>query len=229
LEPSIDSSEFEFAYDIEKIKREIARAFWGLVEPLNTEDRWQDNKSFDDYFCVCESYFMKKLKELFDSATVKIHDKEIKLRDDPKVIFGEEEGELHRFLKVFCLYHLIHNEEKEWEHIKIEETTQDEIRPDISINDEEIYEIETFYGRGKPDERVSELIKKYQNEKPSAILSIVISNIDAILWYNKLIELKKYKKNEGFNVNFLTVDISQKKLIKIEDLKKFFEDKIQSS
>jgi len=46
--------------------------------------------------------------------------------------------------------------------------------------------------------------------------------LDAILWYKEFIRIKKNKKKENMDVEFLTLDLKNNQLIKIENLKSIF-------
>lgn len=202
-----------------QIKKKIASVFWGFIEPIE-DPVWSNGKTFDDFFCACERKYKRKIKELFETTSIKRNDKNIIISKDPKFRTDKSAGSSHKGLKVLTIKHLIKNENVDWDDIDIEKEFED-IQPDVCIKNEIPYEIETFYGREKsPNERIDELIGKYQRNKKFSRLFIIISNLDVILWYNKFIKTKKYKeKIENFEVEFLTPDLKNKKLIKIEELK----------
>ncbi len=218
-----DVENFKQEMDIDRIKKQSASCFWGFVEPVN-DNKWTDGKTFDDFFGACEREFRKKLREIFKKTFTIINSEKIILKDNKKVIFTDSEGPLHKRIKVLVLKHLLDNKICKWEEIKVEQSFPDTngiIQPDILIGDVIPYEIETFYGRGEPDDRIGELIKDYQNKTNFSKIKIVITNLDAILWYNKFMRIKKNKEKE-IDVEFLTLDVKNKQLIKIEDLKSIF-------
>ena len=209
--------------DIDRIKKQSASYFWGFVEPVN-DDKWTNGKTFDDFFGACEREFRKKLREIFKKTFIIINSEKIILKDHKKVTFKDSEGPLHKRIKVLVLKHLLDNKNCRWEDIKVEQSSPntDGIEPDILIGDIIPYEIETFYGRGEPDERIIELIKKYQNNTTISKIKIIITNLDAILWYNEFMRIKKNKRKENMDIEFLTLDLKNNQLIKIENLRSIF-------
>ena len=212
--------------DINRIKKQSASYFWGFVEPIN-DDKWTNGKTFDDFFGACEREFRKKLREIFKNSFIMINGEKSILKDQKKVTFKDSEGTLHKRIKVLALKYLLDNKNCKWEEIKVEQrilNTSDiePVIPDILVGDVIPYEIETFYGRGEPDERIVELIKKYQNKANISKIKIVITNLDAILWYREFIRIKKNKRKENMDVEFLTLDLKNNQLIKIEALKSVF-------
>lgn len=210
------------------IKKQIARFFWGFVEPIN-DNRWTNGKSFDDYYCACEQDYHQKLNEIYKKAFIMINGEKITLRNDKKVIFEPSESTLHKMLKILTLHHLLTYGNIHWEDIKIEEPipNSQDIKPDIIINENEPYEIETFYGKGDPEDRIVELIQNYQNNSKLSKIRIIITNLDAILWYRDLIDIKKTKMKDNIDIEFLTLDLRNNKLIAIETLKSRFLKSIQ--
>lgn len=218
-----DIENFKQEIDIDRIKKQCASYFWGFVEPVN-DDKWTNGITFDDFFGACEREFRKKLREIFKKTFIVINSEKIILKDYKKVIFKDSEGILHKRIKVLVLKHLLDNKNCSWEEIKVEQSSPStsDIEPDILIGDIISYEIETFYGRGEPDERIIELIKKYQNKTNISIIKIIITNLDAILWYNEFMRIKKNKRKENMDIEFLTLDLKNNQLIKIENLRSIF-------
>lgn len=214
---------FKQEIDINRIKKQSASYFWGFVEPVN-DDKWTNGKTFDDFFCACERVFRKKLREIFKKTFTIINSERIILKDYKKVTFKDSEGILHKRIKILVLKHLLENEKRRWEEIKVEQSSPntEDVIPDILIGEDISYEIETFYGRGEPDDRIVELIKKYQNNTNISEIKIIITNLDAILWYKEFIRIEKNKKKENMDVEFLTLDLKNNQLIKIENLKSVF-------
>ncbi len=209
--------------DINRIKKQSASYFWGFVEPIN-DDKWTNGKTFDDFFGACEREFRKKLREIFKNSFIMINGEKSILKDQKKVTFTDSEGTLHKRIKVLVLKHLLDNKICRWEEIKVEQSSPNTklIEPDILISDVVPYEIETFYGRGEPDERIVELIKKYQNNTSISKIKIIVTNLDAILWYKEFIRIKKNKRKENMDVEFLTLDLKNNQLIKVENLRSIF-------
>jgi len=214
---------FKQEIDIDRIKKQSASYFWGFVEPVS-DDKWTNGKTFDDFFGACEREFRKKLREIFKKTFTIINSEKIILKDYKKVTFKDSEGILHKRIKVLVLKHLLDNKNCRWEEIKVEQSSSNtsDIEPDILVGDVIPYEIETFYGRGEPDERIIELIKKYQNKTNISIIKIIITNLDAILWYNEFMRIKKNKRKENMDIEFLTLDLKNNQLIKIENLRSIF-------
>ena len=205
--------------DMNISKKKIASLFWGLVEPKK-EVKWKEGKCFDDYFVACEKEFDKRLKKIFEQGSVIINDQKRILLYESKLRLHPNAKKLHQRIKVFVLKHLIDREEKDLEReIYIEAKDPDLLgTPDIHTN-EEAFEIETFYGRGDPITRLTNLIKKYIKSNFKK-LRIIITNLDAILWYKKLITLKnEFEKRTDLRIYFETLDLEDEKLIPISSIR----------
>ncbi len=51
---------------------------------------------------------------------------------------------------------------------------------------------------------------------------IIITNLDALLWNKEFLKIKKEKGKENLDIEFLTLDLKNNILIKIEELKSLF-------
>ena len=147
-----------------------------------------------------------------------INDTKVNLRIVSKVKFDPSEGKTHKRIKILVLKYLLEQKKEQFANIKIEKEIINGIQPDISVKDKEAYEIETFYGRGDPEERIIELIKKYQEKSYKGKIKIVIMNLDAILWYKEFIRIKNEKRKENIDIEFLTLDLRNNSLISVKDL-----------
>jgi len=220
--------ERDYLHPIE-LKKEIASIFWGWVEPKE-DSKWNSGVTFDDFFCACEREFWKKLDQIFDKTSIKLNDENIIIKNDKKIQFDENAGPVHKGLKILTIKHLIENGKIDWGNIETEKIIQEgNVKADILVKNVEPYEIETFYGRGdRPDHRIEALIKEYQKKTKLSKLYVVISNLDAILWYKKFSNIKKYfKKMENFDIKFLTADLKNLKLIGIKELESLFIKKVE--
>jgi len=47
-------------------------------------------------------------------------------------------------------------------------------------------------------------------------------NLDAILWYKEFMRIKRGKRKENMDIEFLTLDLKNNQLIKIENLRSMF-------
>ncbi|MGC8935594.1 MAG: hypothetical protein ACP5LN_10585 [Thermoproteota archaeon] len=81
--------------------------------------------------------------------------------------------------------------------------------PDVRMKDE-VYEVETLFGEGADaDKKIDETIKKYTTEK----VNIVMDNFGFLLHLKDLVKRKRHYKN----VEFFTLDLKKKELVKLED------------
>ncbi len=88
-----------------------------------------------------------------------------------------------------------------------------------------IFEIETLYGRGDPELRIKKLIESYDGVNEVKKIFIILTNLDAILWYKHLLELKKTKqleKPDDVKINIMTLDIPKGIIIPISKIGKDF-------
>jgi len=220
--------ELEFK-EYSKIKKKITSLFWGLIEPIDDEyNRWGDDNTFDDYFSACELMYWNVLKKIYKKASVNINGVKTTLYYDDHVKFHPTAKLLHKSMKILAIKHLIEKKNKTWDEIKVEEKNYNEskIKPDILVNGNEPFEIETFYGRGDPEDRINSLIKRYKSSNEFSNLVIIITNLDAILWYKEFHNLKKENRNE-IDIEFKTLDLKNKKLIDISELKSRFLNNIK--
>ncbi|KKM97095.1 hypothetical protein LCGC14_1171510 [marine sediment metagenome] len=214
-----DNEIFEKDDEIEQIKKKLASILWGYVIPKG-EIRWEERKTFDNYFCVCEDKFEEELKSIYDKSRSEDNSK---LKH--KIVFKDEEGPLHKYIKVFIVRYLLKKESVKIEDILTENSLTDKrTTPDVRIGDA-IFEIETLYGRGDPELRIKKLIESYDGVNEIKKIFIILTNLDAILWYKHLFELKKTKqleKPDGVTINIMTLDIPKGILIPISKIGKDF-------
>ena len=214
-----DNELFKKDDEIEQIKKRLASIFWGYVIPKG-EIRWEERKSFDNYFCACEDKFEEELKKIYDNSRAEDNSK---LKH--KIVFKDEEGPLHKYIKVFIVRYLLKKESVKIEDILTEKSLTDKkTTPDVRIGDA-IFEIETLYGRGDPELRIKKLIENYDGVNEIKKIFIILTNLDAILWYKHLLELKKTKqleKPDGVTINIMTLDIPKGILIPISKIGKDF-------
>lgn len=205
--------------EIEQIKKRLASILWGYVIPKG-EIRWEERKTFDNYFCVCEDKFEEELKNIYDKSRAEDNSK---LKH--KIVFKDDEGPLHKYIKVFVVRYLLKKESVKLEDILTEKSlTVKKTTPDVRIGDA-IFEIETLYGRGDPELRIKKLIEEYDGVNEIKNIFIILTNLDAILWYKPLLELKKTKqleKPDDVIINIMTLDIPKGILIPISKIGKDF-------
>ena len=198
--------------DLIEIKKEISKALWGFVNPVE-DDRWQRGETFDNFFSACESKFDTELKKI-GTTPIKIGSEKI----TPSILVedGENESNIHYWMKVFVYKYLI--EKKNYPKKSIETEKQfDNVIPDIKVNDI-VIEIETLFGTGRPVNKITHTIKKYSDKNVE--VWIVIKNLDVFFHYPELIRLKKNVKDEfDINLEIFTLDIENKDLINIKDVK----------
>lgn len=198
--------------DLIEIKKEISKSLWGFVNPVE-DDRWQRGKSFDNFFSACESKFDTELKKI-GTTPIKIGSEKI----TPSVLVedGENESNIHHWMKVFVYKYLIDKKNYSKESIETEKEFNGVI-PDIKVKDI-VIEIETLFGTGRPVNKITQTIKKYSDKNVE--VWIVIKNVDVFFHYPELMRLKKNVKDE-FNINLeiFTLDVENRDLVSIADVK----------
>lgn len=198
-----------------EIKKKIASACWGFVEPKG-DDRWDEGITFDHLFSACENAFDERLKEVARSP-IKINKE--KIPSNMIVMDSLEESNYHYWMKVFAVKYLIENMKIPKENIVTEERLwQNGPIPDIKANNV-IIEIETLYGTGRPLNKIAETIKKYRGG--GFEVWIVVKNIDVLFYYPEMIRLlENVNKDWGIHCKFLTLNLEDKKLIDIKEMKR---------
>ena len=201
-----------YTEDLIEIKKEISKALWGFVNPVE-DDRWQRGETFDNFFSACESKFDTELKKI-GTTPIKIGSEKI----TPSVLVedGENESNIHYWMKVFVYKYLIDKKNYSKESIETEKQFNDVI-PDIKVNDI-VIEIETLFGTGRPVNKITQTIKKYSDKNVE--VWIVIKNVDVFFYYPELMRLKKNVKDQ-FNINLeiFTLDVENRDLVSIADVK----------
>ena len=210
----ISSSDGKSVYieDLIEIKKEISKALWGFVNPVN-DDRWQRGTTFDNFFSACESKFDAKLKEI-GTSSITIERK--KFMPEVLVKAGENESNIHYLMKVFVYKYLVENKNYLKESIETEKEFYG-VYPDIKANDT-VIEIETLFGTGRPINKIDHTISKYSNRNVE--VWIVIKNIDVFFHYPKLMQLKENVKDQyNINLKIFTLDVENNDLVNIKDVK----------
>ena len=108
---------------------------------------------------------------------------------------SEQASEEHSAMKSFVWQYL-------WKKYKKVPRLEDERGVDVSIDDE-IYEIETFYGCSDPIAKLTEKMEKFtQNDE----VFFVLRNISILMHLKELISFKKTWKDLGYKVKILGID-----------------------
>lgn len=202
----------DYTEDLIEIKKEISKSLWGFVNPVE-DDRWQRGETFDNFFSACESKFDTELKKI-GTTSIKIGSEKI----TPSVLVedGENESNIHYWMKVFVYKYLIDKKNYSKESIETEKQFNDVI-PDIKVNDI-VIEIETLFGTGRPVNKITHTIKKYSDKNVE--VWIVIKNVDVFFYYPELIILKKNVKDQlNINLEIFTLDVENRDLVSIADVK----------
>lgn len=208
----ISSSDGKSVENLIEIKKEISKALWGFVNPVN-DDRWQRGTTFDNFFSACESKFDEKLKEI-GTSSITIERK--KFMPEVLVKASEDESNIHYLMKVFVYKYLIEMKNYLKESIKTEEEFYG-VYPDIKANDT-VIEIETLFGTGRPINKITHTISKYSNKNVEVWL--VIKNIDVFFYYPKLMQLKENAKDQyNINLKIFTLDVENNDLVNLKDVK----------
>jgi hypothetical protein len=203
--------------DVIELKKGIASAVWGFIVPKG-DQRWKEGETFDNFFTACENEFYERLNKI-RRIEVKVGNK--KLLPSFLVNIGENESDLHYWMKVFIVKYLIEKERYDKETIKTETplAPDSKIIPDIQV-DNRVIEVETLYGTGvkyhDPLNKVVETIGKYKNGNFN--LQIILKNLDLFFYYKDLTKLKKSAKDEwNRDVEFFGLNLDKEELIPLDE------------
>ena len=207
--------------DLINLKRYISSAIWGFVLPKG-DSRWNGGETFDNFFTACENVFYERLNKI-GTNEIKIGDK--KLLPSFLVNIGENESDLHYWMKVFIVKYLLEKEKYGKDEIKTEEDAKftssngREVIPDINVNSK-VIEVETLYETGpkyhEPLNKVTETIRRYKDENFD--VWIVLKNLDLFFYHKDLTKLKKSAKEEwNLDVEFFGLDLNKEELVPLEE------------
>ena len=218
------------AIDVKELVQ-ISKVMWGMLE-------FEEFKELDSSILLEEentfSYFFSKYKKKYEELLREIEDEEpfnTYTSRNPYNPTGE--SELHYCMKVLVLKS-IHENKKSSSNYKIyTESKIGNIIPDIyaeGLSDDGIidcFEIETLFGQGFfPVKGIDETINKYQESGIENLkLHIILENFTFLLHLKDI--MKKIPIYEGlydFDIEFWTLDLSNKKLIKFDDFYKEIKD-----
>ena len=208
------------AEDLIEIKKGISKALWGFVNPVR-DDRWQSGMTFDNFFSACESKFDSELKKI-GTAPITIGNEKITPQilvedgEDVGMPYQAKESNIHYWMKVFVYKYLIGKKKYSKDVIETEKEFNG-VFPDIKVNDI-VIEIETLFGTVRPLNKITHTIKKYLNTNVK--IWVVLKNIDVFFYYPELIGLKKNVKDQlNINLEIFTLDIENRDLVSIADVK----------
>jgi hypothetical protein len=152
---------------------------------------------------------------------------------------GQEESWSHYTLKFLVVKHLVDNLKVPEKFVKTEEGLDFTI-PDIYVSQpkEIAVEIETFYGTGEPyNAKLIPKLEKYREAHFEGELWLVVPNIQALLYVDDLLKLRRDYRREKLNVEVYTLDLTgdgaeltcgekrQAGLVRLVDLLKLFRDR----
>lgn len=218
--------EKERAINLIEVKRNLSNLLWGNPQK---EEELKDKREFDKFFSSCEEKFWEKLIE-YKNRPIGSKEKRLphllvnrspKPEDDPE----KNESDLHFLLKIFVTKFLIETEKYTFESVDTEKDTPiahdtgNKVIPDIQAG-KKVYEIETLYSSGEPLSRIMETVKKYKKNNLSPEINIVLTNLDAFLWFRELKKTQKDIKEEWkMDVKFRMPSLGKKKLMSIDKIK----------
>lgn len=225
----VEVSEKVEDFNLIKMKK-IATGLHRFIEPKT------DKTNFDDLFLSCRNE-LDKIESKIIMEKIKVEGVDIPIsrlvKPSPNKMQRKENKEnesyLHIFLKTLIVKHYF--EEKGYERIKVKTEEETEIAkdnntpiiPDVEIiGDEEVYEVETLYGTSRPLDKIDQTVDKYKNRYKNYKINVLLTNYDVFFYYKDLVDLEKSLKDDEFNVEFKTVDLSNNKIkfIGIEEFKK---------
>ncbi|ADI31258.1 hypothetical protein [Staphylothermus hellenicus] len=197
-----------------ELKRELARASWGFVDP--SEPLLKD--TLDKNFRLREEEFYNKLENI---ATKQEYAELVRESVEDEEGLESFESPLHYQLKVFVVYYLMKKLKIPEEDIETEAEVVKGVIPDIYVKSKRLaIEIETFYGTGlSPWRKLERTIEKYKKNNVTNEVWIIIPPLQTMLYLKDLIHKVKRLKEKGYGfIKLYTVNISKKKLIPIKEI-----------
>lgn len=151
-----------------------------------------------------ESQFYRRLEEIVNEIKRRLPSQLQPVAGDE---LGQEESWLHYALKFLVIKHLIDNCRESVDSIETEEVIYGNVRADVLYNKMIAVEIETFYGTILPFER--KLVPKLKGYSGfQGQLWLVIPNIQALLYVDDLLKLRKDYRGEGMKLEIYTLDLT---------------------
>ncbi|MEM4005808.1 MAG: hypothetical protein QXM43_09300, partial [Desulfurococcaceae archaeon] len=151
-----------------------------------------------------ESQFYRRLEEIVNEIKRRLHSQLQPVAGDE---LGQEESWLHYALKFLVIKHLIDNCGKSEDSIKTEEEIYRNVRADVSCKENIAIEIETFYGTILPFERkLVPKLKEYSGFQGQ--LWLVVPNIQALLYVDDLLKLRRDYRDKGMELEIYTLDLT---------------------
>jgi len=221
----------EMPIDEKKILTKLA---WGLiVKEIETEFNDEEFKiiSVDrPWGTTLDDIFNKIGKKAHEEYLENLQKEKYGMYWDATKPHEGEESDLHRQIKTFIVKSLAkkHNLRTK-EEIKEKVLTEIEVNgiiPDIYDTIEgKTYEIETLFSEdndGKaPRDKLNQTIEKYE-ETPIENINIVLDNLTFLIHIRDLFEIKRnikdWENKTGKSVTFLTLDVENHELIKIDEI-----------
>lgn len=175
----------------------LLRAMFGFLEPrpytINIGQQCME----------LESEFYRRLEEIMNEVKGRLPSQRQPVAGDE---LGQEESWLHYALKFLAIKHLMDNCGKPESSIKTEEMIGG-VRADVSCEETIAIEIETFYGTILPFERkLVPKIKEYSGFQGQ--LWFVIPNIQALLYVDDLLKLRRDCRDAGMKLEIYTLDLT---------------------
>jgi hypothetical protein len=209
-----------------QVKVGFAEACWGFVKCERCED-----KTFDEIFGQCEKKFFGELKKLGEDVELQHY-----IEKDEN---ASEEHESMKAIVVECLAKELGATSKEdviqilkKDKIRTEYKLEDKGRADVylTIPPGRFIEIETFYGRGDPVNRLNkDTLSKYKGKDINQVDIILLNGVQALLYVRRLVRLADlYWKEYSLKVNFYIPNINEKKLVPLRDVLDMLKNVISS-
>lgn len=225
----------EGVIDIPVVKQKIANEIWGRVLDEDAVTRLKD---FDELFGEAEKLFKDKLNK-YSNQLIRSEGKErspdMLVKESPKVADDpvNNESPLHYNLKVFVVKSLAETEKYSLESIDTEEDTptahdsEKRVIPDVQAGNR-VFEIETLYSSGKPLTNIRRTIEKYKDHEPKPEVNIVLTNLDAFLWYKELKRFQKEVREDWeLNLRLKIPSLKEKRLLNIDNIRETINKALQ--
>jgi len=196
------------------VKKEIAKICWGFEEGKGV--------SFDDIFANSENEFNEELDKVRKNRELGIY-----VKEDKDASF---EHEMMKRIVVECLARELGATKKDDVIELLKNRVIDtecefsggiaDVCLNVSKGGRRFIEIETLYGRGKPDpiERlVKDTIMKYKGYSQEVEI-VFLTGIPALIYARDLLRIRKIiREKYGLNVEFFLVNIKERKLIPLKE------------
>lgn len=198
-------------------KESISKIFWGNMEIPKSDFK----------ITTFDNIFNRLYRDLYEDYLKKLKSVQGGLFFDATNPHKDKKSKEHKLLKVFIVKMLAKQKKIPLNLIDIKskidtEKSLGKITPDISINGEIVYEVETVFGVDAR-EKLKHTIEKFESIDSVKEINIVLENFTMIRHLKELSELKRnYKSWEqkyGKTIRFYTLNFQKESLMSLRECK----------